>query len=38
MIDSQVIDWKFKQLDINGNDILEHDEYQGLKKIAKTVR
>lgn len=38
MIDSQVIDWKFKQLDINGNDVLDQNEYQGLKKIAKTVR
>lgn len=38
MVDSHVIDWKFKQLDINGNDILDQNEYQGLKKIAKTVR
>lgn len=38
MGDPQVIEWKFKQLDINGNDILEKNEYQGLKKIAKTVR
>jgi hypothetical protein len=37
MGDPQVIEWKFKQLDVNGNDVLEKSEYQGLKKIAKTV-
>lgn len=35
--DYQVIDWKFKLLDLNKNNILEKNEYQGLKKIAKTV-
>lgn len=37
MGDAQIIEWKFKQLDVNGNDVLEKSEYQGLKKIAKTV-
>lgn len=37
MGDPQIIEWKFKQLDVNGNDVLEKSEYQGLKKIAKTV-
>lgn len=37
MGDPQIIEWKFKQLDVNGNDMLEKSEYQGLKKIAKTV-
>lgn len=36
--DHQVVEWKFKQLDLNKNNILEKNEYQGLKKIAKTVR
>lgn len=36
--DHQVIEWKFKLLDTNKNNILEKNEYQGLKKIAKTVR
>jgi hypothetical protein len=36
--DYQVIDWKFKLLDLNKNNILEKNEYQGLKKIAKTVK
>ncbi|KAG5677833.1 hypothetical protein PVAND_007556 [Polypedilum vanderplanki] len=35
--DHSVIEWKFKMLDINKNNILEKNEYQGLKKIAKTV-
>lgn len=35
--DYQIIDWKFKQLDANKNNILESNEYQGLKKIAKMV-
>lgn len=37
MGDSQIIEWKFKQLDVNENNVLEKNEYQGLKKIAKTV-
>lgn len=37
MGDYQVVEWKFKLLDINKNGILEKNEYQGLKKIAKTV-
>lgn len=36
--DHQVVEWKFKLLDLNRNNILEKNEYQGLKKIAKTVR
>lgn len=36
--DHQVVEWKFKLLDLNRNNILEKSEYQGLKKIAKTVR
>lgn len=36
--DHQVVEWKFKLLDLNKNNILEKNEYQGLKKIAKTVR
>lgn len=36
--DHQVVEWKFKLLDLNKNNILEKSEYQGLKKIAKTVR
>lgn len=35
--DHQVVEWKFKLLDLNKNNILEKSEYQGLKKIAKTV-
>lgn len=35
--DHQVVEWKFKLLDLNKNNILEKNEYQGLKKIAKTV-
>jgi hypothetical protein len=35
--DYQVIEWKFKLLDVNKSGILEKNEYQGLKKIAKTV-
>lgn len=35
--DRQVTEWKFKMLDTNKNNILEKSEYQGLKKIAKTV-
>lgn len=35
--DHQLVEWKFKQLDLNKNNILEKNEYQGLKKIAKTV-
>lgn len=37
MGDHQVVEWKFKLLDTNKNGILEKNEYQGLKKIAKTV-
>jgi SPARC-related modular calcium-binding protein len=37
MGDHQVVEWKFKLLDVNKNNILEKSEYQGLKKIAKTV-
>ena len=36
--DHQVVEWKFKLLDLNKNNILEKSEYQGLKKIAKTVK
>lgn len=36
--DHQVVEWKFKLLDMNKNNILEKNEYQGLKKIAKTVK
>lgn len=36
--DHQVVEWKFKFLDLNKNNILEKNEYNGLKKIAKTVR
>lgn len=35
--DHQVVEWKFKMLDLNKNNILEKNEYQGLKRIAKTV-
>ncbi|CRL03761.1 CLUMA_CG016446, isoform A [Clunio marinus] len=35
--DHQVVEWKFKLLDLNRNNILEKHEYQGLRKIAKTV-
>lgn len=35
--DLEVVEWKFKLLDTNKNGILEKNEYQGLKKIAKTV-
>lgn len=35
--DFQIIEWKFKQLDQNKNNMLENNEYQGLKKIAKMV-
>lgn len=34
----QMIEWKFKQLDTNKNNILEANEYQGLKKIARMVK
>jgi hypothetical protein len=35
--DYHIIEWKFKQLDLNKNNLLESNEYQVLKKIAKMV-
>ena len=35
--DHQIIDWKFKLLDSNKNNVLDKNEYRELKKVAKKV-
>lgn len=35
--DNQIIEWKFTQLDLNRNHILENSEFQNLRKIARKV-
>lgn len=35
--DAQVLDWKFNQLDTNGNQVLDRQEVRELKKLLKRV-
>lgn len=35
--DSEVLDWKFSQLDVNTNQMLDKNEYRELKKLVKRV-
>jgi hypothetical protein len=35
--DNQITEWKFTQLDLNRNNVLENSEFQNLRKIARKV-
>ena len=35
--DAVVLDWKFAQLDVNGNQLLDRQEVRELKKLVKRV-